>query len=459
MKHEQGQIDALATTRVSRFARMTRLGGQMAGTVARAAASAAVTGSLARAGEHMHERVAENLATSLGEMKGMPMKLGQMLSYIDELIPAKHRDAYRENLARLQAQTPAMEWSSIEGLLERNLGAPPDEFFAEIDHEPVAAASIGQVYRARLHDGDEVAVKVQYPGIAESVSSDLHNARLLAAPMFAMVPRVAMEGAIRDLRECLKLECDYELEAQNQVDFSRLWAGDDEIYIPRVYRELSGPQVLVTEFIDGESWAEMMERAGSEERARYGRILFRFVYHSLYAFGIFNTDPHPGNYLFMPDGRVAFLDFGSVHRYEESARRSFCELALLCMRKERGATMRRVIDLTFGIPDHVTPDEELWQLFETFCITCAEPWAAPQPYRFRKELLADISANTSKARSMLVKRMLKDGLWTPERSGIAFMYRINFGLNSLLCELGPEADWSEMIRAACTPNKINKPVD
>ncbi|HCP48139.1 MAG TPA: hypothetical protein DIU15_19025, partial [Deltaproteobacteria bacterium] len=408
-----------------------------------------VSGSMSRASEHMHERVAETLATSLGEMKGMPMKLGQMLSYIDELMPAKHREAYREGLAKLQAQTPAMDWSSIEGLLERNLGAPPDEFFAEIDHEPIAAASIGQVYRARLHNGDSVAVKVQYPGIAESVASDLDNAKLLAAPMFAMVPRVAMEGAISDLRSRLQLECDYALEAQSQLTFADLWAGDDEIYVPRVYQEMCGPQVLVTEFIEGESWAQMMARTDAADRARYGRILFRFVYHSLYAFGIFNTDPHPGNYLFMPDGRVAFLDFGSVHRYEDSTRRDFCELALLCMHKQRGPEMRRVIHRTFGIPEHVKPDEELWQLFETFCIACAEPWAAPQPYKFKPELLADISANTSKARSMLLKRILRDGLWTPERSGIAFMYRINFGLNSLLCELGPETDWREIINAAC----------
>jgi len=453
VKQQERHIEGLATTRAGRLARMTRLGGQMAGSMARAAASVAVTGSMARASEQMHERVAETLATSLGEMKGMPMKLGQMLSYVDELIPSKHRDAYRDGLARLQAQTPAMEWSSIEGLLERNLGAPPDEVFAEIDHEPIAAASIGQVYRARLHNGDLVAVKVQYPGIAESMASDLDNAKLLASPMFAMVPRVAMQGAIRDLRECLQLECDYALEAQNQTTFGELWAGDKEVYVPRVYAEMCGPQVLVTEFIEGESWAQMMERTSGEERARYGRTLFRFVYHSLYAFGMFNTDPHPGNYLFMPDGRVAFLDFGSVHRYDESARRSFCDLALLCIRQERGPSMRRAIDRTFGIPEHVTPDEELWQLFETFCIACAAPWVEPQPYTFCPELLAEISANTSKARSMLLKRILKDGLWTPERSGISFMYRINFGLNSLLCELGPEANFREIIEAACIANK------
>ncbi len=444
-------LDGLATSRGRRLTRMALLGGRMAGNVARAAASVAVTGSVARASEQLHERAVETLATSLGEMKGLPMKLGQMLSYIDELVPAEHRDTYREGLSRLQAQTPAMEWSSIEGLLARNLGAPPDEVFAEFDREPLAAASIGQVYRARLHSGEAVAVKVQYPGIAESVASDLDNARVLASPMFAMVPRVAMDRALGDLRERLQLECDYALEARSQRTFREIWTGDDEIVVPRVYPELCGPQVLVTEFIEGESWAQMMARAGTEERARYGRILFRFVYHSLYGHGIFNTDPHPGNYLFMPDGRVAFLDFGSVHQYEEPTRRSFCELALLCMHQQRGAEIRRVIDRAFGIPAHVEPDEALWELFEDFCIACAEPWAAPQPYRFRPELLAEISANTSRARKKLVKRMLRHGLWTPERSGIAFLYRINFGLNSLLCELAPEADWREIIHTACTP--------
>jgi len=452
MNQDDDPLHGLAAKRSRRFASMARLSGQMAGNVVRSAASVAVSGSVARASAQMHERMAETLATSLGEMKGLPMKFGQMLSYIDELVPAEHRETYREGLARLQAQTPAMEWSSIEGLLEKNLGAPPDEVFAEIDHTPIAAASIGQVYRARLKSGETVAVKVQYPGIVESVTSDLANAKLLAAPLFAMVPRVAMEGAIHDLRERLQFECDYALEAQNQALFGSLWDGDKEIYVPRVYPDLCGPQVLVTEFIEGESWEEMMASAAPEQQARYGRILFRFVYHSLYRHGVFNTDPHPGNYLFMPDGRVAFIDFGSVQHYEESARLSFCNLALLCMRKERGPEMREAIDRTFGIPDHVEPDEELWELFETFCIACAEPWAAPQPYKFEPGLLASISANTSQARNMLVKRILKHGLWTPERSGIAFMYRINFGLNSLLCELAPEENWRELILEACAPN-------
>jgi predicted unusual protein kinase regulating ubiquinone biosynthesis (AarF/ABC1/UbiB family) len=177
----------------------------------------------------------------------------------------------------------------------------------------VAAASIGQVYRARLQDGREVAVKVQYPGVAQAVRADLQNLGLIMRVAKRMAPGMDAKAMTHEIRERLTDELDYEHEAQQHRSFARSWRGHPFIYVPPVVTELCSEHVLVSEWVEGRGFEEVRE-ADRATRDRFGEIVFRFFFGSLYRNGHFSGDPHPGNYRLMDDGRVAFIDFGMSKR-------------------------------------------------------------------------------------------------------------------------------------------------
>jgi predicted unusual protein kinase regulating ubiquinone biosynthesis (AarF/ABC1/UbiB family) len=198
-------------------------------------------------------------------------------------------------------------------VIEDDLGAPLKEAFADFGEEAVAAASIGQVYRARLHDGRDVAVKVQYPGVAQAVRADLQNLGLIMRVAKRMAPGMDTKAMTREIRERLTDELDYEHEAQQHRAFARSWRGHPFIYVPPVVTELCSEHVLVSEWVEGTGFEEV-KQADRATRDRFGEIVFRFFFGSLYRNGHFSGDPHPGNYRLMEDGRVAFLDFGMTKR-------------------------------------------------------------------------------------------------------------------------------------------------
>jgi predicted unusual protein kinase regulating ubiquinone biosynthesis (AarF/ABC1/UbiB family) len=198
-------------------------------------------------------------------------------------------------------------------VIEADYGEPLKDVFAEFEEDPVAAASIGQVYRARLHDGRDVAVKVQYPAVAQAVRADLQNLGLLLRAAKRMAPGLDSKAIAREIRERMTEELDYEHEAQAQRQFARAWRGHPFVVIPDVVTSLSRERVLVSEWVDGMGF-EQVKKLGQDERDRFGEIVFRFFFGSLYRMGHFSGDPHPGNYLLMPDGRVAFMDFGMTKR-------------------------------------------------------------------------------------------------------------------------------------------------
>jgi predicted unusual protein kinase regulating ubiquinone biosynthesis (AarF/ABC1/UbiB family) len=181
--------------------------------------------------------------------------------------------------------------------------------FSEFDERAFAAASIGQVHRATTVDGDDVVVKVQYPGVAEAVETDLRNAMLLLPLVKRLAPGLDAKALATELRERISEELDYELEAQNQRRIERIVRGHPFVRVPRVDTDLSTRRVLVSEYVEGERF-ETVRRADEAQRDRYGEIVFRFYFGLLYRDLIALGDPHPGNYLLCPDGRVCFLDFG-----------------------------------------------------------------------------------------------------------------------------------------------------
>jgi predicted unusual protein kinase regulating ubiquinone biosynthesis (AarF/ABC1/UbiB family) len=267
--------------------------------------------------DNRHLETALKLVGALGEMKGAAMKLGQMASFIDtEFLPPEYRELYQEQLAKLRTAAPAMPWKKVSKVLEEEYeGRPLSDLFAGIEEEAFAAASIGQVHRAELLDGRHVAVKIQYPGVAEALEADLRNAGTIVRLAKAIAPGLDPKAIAKELRERVLEELDYEYEAQNQRTFARAYRDHPFVYVPDVYTRLSRRRVLVTELVEGIGFEEVKE-LGDEERSRFGEIVFRFAFGSIYHLRHFNADTHPGNYILMEDDRVAFLDFGMTKKLD-----------------------------------------------------------------------------------------------------------------------------------------------
>jgi predicted unusual protein kinase regulating ubiquinone biosynthesis (AarF/ABC1/UbiB family) len=306
----------IPTGRLRRAAKVGRLaGGQAARGYATKAANVARSHEGRRAAaERRQIEAAEQVFEVLGQMKGAAMKVGQVASFVDTgAFPPEFQERVQAKLAELRDAAPRVSFDQMRNVVEKDLGEPIEDAFEQFEEEAVAAASIGQVYRARLHDGRVVAVKVQYPGVARAVRADLQNLGLIMRAAKRIAPGMDAKAMTQEIRERLTDELDYEHEAQQHRAFARTWRGHPFIYVPPVVTELCSEHVLVAEWVDGEGFEQVkaMDRA---TRDRFGEIVFRFFFGSLYRNGHFSGDPHPGNYRLMPDGRVAFIDFGMTKR-------------------------------------------------------------------------------------------------------------------------------------------------
>lgn len=247
------------------------------------------------------------------------MKVGQVMSFLDVgLVPEEYREEFQHKLAALRDAAPTVTFKQMRRVIEEQLGEPLTDVFDEFDPEPIAAASIGQVYRARLTDGREVAVKAQYPGVAAAVRADMQNLGLILRVAKRIAPGMDAQAVGREIRERIEEELDYELEAANQRTLARLFRGHPFIYVPAVVSSLCRERVLVSEFVHGTGFEEL-KGYPQQERNRIGEIVFRFYFGCLYRHGQFSGDPHPGNSMLLADGRMAFLDFGLFKRMPEGA--------------------------------------------------------------------------------------------------------------------------------------------
>jgi predicted unusual protein kinase regulating ubiquinone biosynthesis (AarF/ABC1/UbiB family) len=307
--------------------------------------------------------LADQLVKQLGQMKGAAMKIGQVLSTVDfDLIPEDEREEFKARLAALRDNAPKVAFKDMRKVAEQDMGGPLKEFFARFDEQPIAAASIGQVYRAETHDGDEVAVKVQYPGVAEAVETDLRNVQLLVPLLKRMAPGMDAKALLAELRERIADELDYEIEAQNQRRVQRAFRGHPFVRVPAVHTALSGRRVLVTEFVEGESF-EAVKRLPEEQRDRFAEIAFRFFYGLLERERIAAGDPHPGNYLLCPDGRVCFLDFGLIRHVDAEYLAGEQALARAVVHGDAEAVHHWLATLGYlPEPDEFDPERVLEQL-------------------------------------------------------------------------------------------------
>src|SRR3954470_1051331 len=304
--------DKIPTSRIARSAKVSSLA---AGQAARHLGTRAANVARSEEGksvalERRHVEAAEQIVTALGTMKGAAMKLGQVMSFLDVgLVPEEHREDFQRKLGALRDAAPNVSFAGMRKVIESELGGSLKEHFAEFDPEPIAAASIGQVYRATLHDGRDVAVKVQYPGVAAAVRADMQNLGIILRLMKRIAPGLDVKNTAEEIRSRIYDELDYELEAQNQRSLARIFKGHPFIVVPSVVTDLSREKVMVSEFVTGTGFDSIKE-SDQATRDRVGEIIFRFYFGCMYRHRQFSGDPHPGNFLQMPDGRVAFLDFG-----------------------------------------------------------------------------------------------------------------------------------------------------
>jgi len=305
----------------SRLGRSARFG--MRAGLEGARFAGAKAGGVVRSKDRRKERMddvalgsAERLVDTLGGMKGAAMKLGQLASFIDtDYLPDEYRELYQEKLGALRTSAPPMPWEKVRKVLDREYDEPYEELFARIEPDALAAASIGQVHHGLLHDGREVAVKIQYPGIDAAIRADLSNAGMILRLTKALAPGLDAKAVAAELRERVLEELDYEHEAQNQRTFARAYRDHPFVCVPDVVTRLSRSRVLVTELVEGMSF-EQVKQLDQEERNRFAEIVFRFYLGSIYQLNHFNADAHPGNYVLLPNGKVAFLDFGMTKRLD-----------------------------------------------------------------------------------------------------------------------------------------------
>jgi predicted unusual protein kinase regulating ubiquinone biosynthesis (AarF/ABC1/UbiB family) len=303
----------------------------------------------ARLEERFVIRSAEDVAQVLGGMKGAIMKAGQMISFIAEGLPPEAQAA----LATLQADVPPMAPSLAEKVIQQELGEDPERLFLEWSPEPVAAASIGQVHRAVMPDGRIVAVKVQYPGVDRAIKSDLDNAEFLYGLFASFALRnMDVKALVDELRARMGDELDYRLEAQNQHLFAERYRGHPFIHVPDVIFERCSRRVITSEWVDDLSWAEFLTTATREQQQHAAEVLFRFAQGSIQRHGIFNGDPHPGNYRFAPGKRVTFLDFGLVKRWAPGELESLSPVLDAALAANPAATVKAMVEAGFLPPNH-----------------------------------------------------------------------------------------------------------
>jgi len=416
-----GNDDGVPTGRLGRFVKLAGVGAR------------ASVDMLTKRGS---EKVAERAAEVLGNLRGLAAKLGQTASYVDGFVPETHRAVYEKALGALRSAAPHSSTEAIRALVEAELGGPIERLFASWTDAPIASASIGQVHRAELPNGQAVAVKVQHPGIDRAIESDLSNVGLLENFVGVVGPRSLNSGAVlEEVKTRFREELDYRLEAERQEQFRALHVDDPKIFIPRVIRERSARRVLTMELVKGAS-LEDAAQATPELRQSYAETLWRFVFKGNLVGGMFNADPHPGNYLFQPDGSVTFLDFGCIqpiagHRLEAAR-----DLHRAALRRDDPAFLRAaaiILESKGGSYEAAAT---------AYSRLCFEP-VFGSPFRITPDFASSLVREIKTVKDQL---FAKDKSFVQLPSGMLFMNRLQFGFYSVLARLDVSVDYAEVER-------------
>jgi predicted unusual protein kinase regulating ubiquinone biosynthesis (AarF/ABC1/UbiB family) len=382
---------------------------------------------------------AKQAAEILGNMRGLAAKVGQMASYVDGIIPEGQREAYELALKGLRAAAPRSSAQDVARVIEEELGQKPEALFAEWSPEPFASASIGQVHKARMHDGRQVAVKVQHPGIDRAIESDLKNASILESMVGTLGPRaIESKRFFEEIATRFREELDYELEAKHQRKFREIHAGDAAIRIPDIIDERSAKRVLTSELVHGESleWAAAQPE---DLRRKYAEVLWRFVFRGNLVGGVFNADPHPGNYLFAADGGITFLDFGCIQPILPDIHRRAVSMHVAARHGDE-ARFRRECCALLGTRGGVYEEHAVAHSRHSF-----EP-LFQSPFRITRPFVTHMVQSVVGLKEPL---FAKDGSFVALPEGLLFMNRLHFGFYSVLAQLDVDVDYRGIEEQFC----------
>lgn len=404
--------------RLGRFVRLASVGARTGVSLLRSSSPADVA--------------AEKAAEMLGTLRGLAAKAGQMASYVDGMIPEAQRDAYETAMKSLRAAAPTSSPTAIRNIVEEELKAPIDKLFVEWDDKPFASASIGQVHRARLEDGREVAVKVQHPGIANAVESDLQNADVMGGMVSVLGPKeLDPKAVLAELRARFTEELDYELEARRQRKFIELHRGDPAIRIPDVIDDRSARRVLTTTLARGQTLEEA-SLADEKTRKYFAETMWRFVFKGNLVGGMFNADPHPGNYIFQ-DGQVVFLDFGCVQPIEDDRLELARNIHRAAMKKDEHEfreAAKLILNTRGGVYEKMATD---------YSRRCFEP-LFNSPYRITRSYVVTLVEGVKNMKEAVLFK--ENGNFVQLPPGMLFINRLQFGFYSVLARLDVEVDYA-----------------
>jgi predicted unusual protein kinase regulating ubiquinone biosynthesis (AarF/ABC1/UbiB family) len=380
------------------------------------------------------KKAAEALLKTLGEMKGLPLKVGQMASYIDGIAPPGYEERFKEELKKLLDKAPPLSSEAAITVITSELGAPPEQVFAGWEREPFAAASIGQVHRATTKGGEIVAVKVQYPGIDKAIEADLKSIQFFHGMLTPVAKKIHSKQTLDEISTVFRDELDYGREAEMTDVFRRIHAGDPDIVIPRVHHELTSRRVITSDFVGGRSYAEFCETATREERDRAGLAIWRFMFRSLLLYGYLYADPHPGNYRFLEGGRVGFLDFGCVKVLPAELVAGMKRYMRAAMDEDWHEFDRACVEVL-----GYDPEDESWEIYRSYTLELLMPITTHEEWVCSRESARNAVHSISKG---IRKLMFKDGeLPTLPKvpkmpQDFTFVNRLQWGLASVMAGLG-----------------------
>jgi predicted unusual protein kinase regulating ubiquinone biosynthesis (AarF/ABC1/UbiB family) len=391
------------------------------------------------------KKVAEAMLKTLGEMKGLPLKLGQMASYIDGLAPPGYEEKFQRALKRLQQKAPPLDPEAAERVVREEFGMPPQELFAEWEREPFAAASIGQVHRAVTRGGDRVAVKVQYPGIDKAIENDLKSVALLEQFASPLGRRYHTKEGVDEIKAVFLAELDYGREAEMTDLFRRLNADLPGVVIPRVAHSLSARRVLTCEYLEGQTYHAFCAEASQEERDAAGMTIWSFMFRSLFRYGILYADPHPGNYRFLGGGRVGFLDFGCVKQLPPHLVEGMKRYIRAAMDGDWPEFDRACVEVLGYDPE--AGDE--WQLYRSYTLELLKPFLTQGLYRCSREEAREAVAYLVRGMKRVAFHEGDDMPHLPKPIHMppdyTFVNRLQWGLASVMGGLGTVGNFRELV--------------
>jgi predicted unusual protein kinase regulating ubiquinone biosynthesis (AarF/ABC1/UbiB family) len=390
------------------------------------------------------KKAAQAMLKTLGEMKGVPLKIGQMASYIDGLAPPGYEEKFQSVLRRLQQKAPPLSPEAAERVILEDLGAPPHQVFRVWERQPFAAASIGQVHRAVTHGGDAVAVKVQYPGIDKAIENDLKSLSLLEAFSSPVLRKYHTKQALDDVKSVFLAELDYRREALMADTFRRINADVPGVVIPRVYHSLSTRRVLTAELAGGQTYQEFCESAPQEERNLAGITIWQFMFRSMLRYGILYADPHPGNYRFLGGGRVAFLDFGCVKILPDALLSGMKRYMRAALDGDWEEFDRACVEILGYDPE----DPEGWALYRTYTIQLLTPLTTHATFQWSPEVAREAIAYLVRGHKKII---FQEGNTLPKipkpihpPPDSTFVNRLQWGLASIMGGLRVQAKFREL---------------